>query len=167
MIAKSYILKNLQWLDKQYNSAKSQRASLLYSKLALLELCGWIEESMDDVVNRCVNKNVKKHQYRQYLKEQVVERNSGFDYERHFRSMLVQIVGFSVFEKLEKRVDPVKLHLFKSSLGSLKTIRNSAAHTHIKGITPNVKAPSWCQGELYKIYDGLITFDQTLRLLKK
>ena len=53
MIARSYILTNLKTLDRKYNRATSTRDSLFYSKLAILELCGWIEESMDDIVLRC------------------------------------------------------------------------------------------------------------------
>ena len=50
MIAKSYILANLNALDARYKRASRAKDALFASKLALLELCGWIEESMDDIV---------------------------------------------------------------------------------------------------------------------
>jgi len=54
MITKSYLFKTLNWLDQLYNdpTADNQKTSS-YSKLALIELCGWIEETMDDIVLRC------------------------------------------------------------------------------------------------------------------
>ena len=51
MVTKDYLLKTLNWLDQLYNdpTADDQKTSS-YSKLALIELCGWIEETMDDIV---------------------------------------------------------------------------------------------------------------------
>lgn len=51
MVTKDYLLKTLNWLDQLYNdpTADDQKTSSYY-KLALIELCGWIEETMDDDV---------------------------------------------------------------------------------------------------------------------
>ena len=58
MIAKSYILKNLKALDKHFINTNSSKDSLFYSKLALLELCGWIEESIGYIVLRCADRKL-------------------------------------------------------------------------------------------------------------
>ena len=50
MITKSYLLKTLNWLDQLYNDPTADDKKIFYSKLALIELCGWIEETMDDDV---------------------------------------------------------------------------------------------------------------------
>jgi hypothetical protein len=55
MIAKTYILNNLSTIEKLYNDSSSIKNSLFYSKLAILELCGWTEESMDDIIKKCAN----------------------------------------------------------------------------------------------------------------
>ena len=57
MIARTYILDNLNKLDVRYRKAATLKDSLFYSKLAVLELCGWIEESMDDVILRCARRH--------------------------------------------------------------------------------------------------------------
>ena len=53
VIARSYITSNLEAISQGYLKASSQSEAFYLSKLAILELCGWIEESMDDVVLRC------------------------------------------------------------------------------------------------------------------
>ena len=79
MIARSYILANLKTLDRKYNMATSTRDSLFYSKLAILELCGWIEESMDDIVLRCACRHLTDIDNITFVKRQIIKRNYGFD----------------------------------------------------------------------------------------
>ncbi len=50
MITKSYLFKTLNRLDRLYNESRTDDKKIFYSKLALIELCGWIEETMDDDV---------------------------------------------------------------------------------------------------------------------
>ncbi len=43
MVTKGYILSNLQQIERLYNeSSTSIQKGLFYSKLAIIELCGWI-----------------------------------------------------------------------------------------------------------------------------
>ena len=96
MIARSYILDNLTTLDRKYRNSTTTKESLFYSKLAVLELCGWIEESMDDIVLRCARRHLKDQANIDYVHEDIVKRTYGFDYQRHFRRMLMRwsyIVG--------------------------------------------------------------------------
>ena len=166
MIAKSYILANLRWLEKKYDKASSQREALMYSKLAILELCGWLEESMDDVIKRAVNKHIKISSYRNHLLKDVIDKNYGFEYKKHFRNMIVQIIGFKNFEKLERKIDPRTLANFQSTIGNLKTVRNSEAHTHIKGLMKQIDAPSITIRNFNNLYEGLIQFDKNLKLVR-
>ena len=67
----THLLKNLNELDKLYNGAKNKendKQAIYYSKLALLELCGWIEESMDDIIRRYSNPKLKGKDNKEYLK---------------------------------------------------------------------------------------------------
>ena len=59
MIAYSYIENNLDQLDKRYVKSKTSRDASYYSKLAILELCGWIEMSIDDCIVRSANRILK------------------------------------------------------------------------------------------------------------
>ena len=62
MVAKNSILPgNLRSLDYRYRRAHSAlKEALFCSKLAILELCGWIEESMDDMVRRCATEALER-----------------------------------------------------------------------------------------------------------
>ena len=50
MIVKSQIQQTLQSLDARYQAATSPEDAQWFAKLAIIELCGWIEESMDEVI---------------------------------------------------------------------------------------------------------------------
>lgn len=163
MIARSYIVANLSLLNRKYLESRSAKESLLYSKLAILELCGWIEESMDDIILRCSVRNIRASANREYTKEQVVNKNYGFEYEKHFRKMLIQLVGIVNVEKIEKRVDISKMARLKATLDSLKTSRNTEAHTHLRGVTRHINAPSVTRSQFNDLYEGLSEYDRILR----
>jgi hypothetical protein len=50
MIIKGYIENTLKELDRLYNKHTSLKKDIYYSKLAVIELCGWIEETCDAIV---------------------------------------------------------------------------------------------------------------------
>lgn len=165
MITRSYILANLKTLDRNYKTATS-RESLFYSKLAILELCGWIEESMDDIVLRCAYRHLSEKDNNKFVKEQIVKKTYGFDYEQHFRKMLIHLLGIINVEKIEKSIDQSKRTKFMAALAELKTVRNQEAHTHIKGVTRHINAPSVTHSKFSALYDGLLEFDAALRRKK-
>jgi hypothetical protein len=166
MIAQSYIRGNLAAINRRYLTASSQLESLLYSKLAILELCGWIEESMDDIVLRCAMRLLKDPDNRHYCQVNIVRRTYGFDYQENFRFMLIRLVGLAAVEKVEARVDSAKLSLMESALSTLKSQRNTEAHTHVKGTTRTINAPSVTMSQFVPLYEGLMEFDRVLRLNK-
>ncbi len=89
-LAKTYINTNLRRLDVLFKAAINPRDTLFLSKLAILELCGWIEISMDAIVRRCAKKNLKLQASRQSA-EAIIQRTYSFDYQQHFRKMLIQV----------------------------------------------------------------------------
>lgn len=166
MISRSYITKNLRMLDVRFRRSRSQKEALFFSKLALLELCGWIEESMDDVVRRCARRHLRDASNIKYVEDQVIKRTHGFEYDKHFRKMLIHVIGIVNVSRLERKVSEEKFTRLVASLNSLKGARNPEAHTHIKGATRHIDAPSATQGHFNPIYDGLVEFDRTLRSIK-
>jgi hypothetical protein len=166
MIARSYILENLRMLDAKYRKAATLKESLFYSKLAVLELCGWIEESMDDVVIKCARRHLKDHKNLKFIESQVVEKTYGFDYHVHFRQMLIKTLGIINVERIEKNVDEGKRTKLVATLVVLKEARNPEAHTHIKGTTRRINAPSVTLNQFADVYDGLIAIDSFLRSTK-
>jgi hypothetical protein len=137
----------------------------MYSKLAVLELCGWLEEAIDKMILKCAKRKIKDNKNYKYIKDKIVDKNYEFDYEKHFRNMMVQIIGLHSFEKVENKMNSAILLNFKSTLGTLKKIRDSEAHTHLVP-TRRIDAPSTTQRHFSHLYNGLIEFERCLKLLK-
>ena len=164
MIAKSYIKSTLEELDKLYNQASSQKKAIYFSKLALMELCGWIEESFDDIVIRHANRNLKESNNRTYCKDSIVKPNYGFEYKKNIRPMLISLIGLIELEKLETELEKsAQITLLKGYLGNIKDSRNSAAHTHLKGVTRRYNAPSRTIGDFNRISLIVDKIDSKLR----
>lgn len=164
MIAKSYILSTLTELDKLYNNSTSQKKSIYYSKLALIELCGWIEETLDDIVKRHAYRNLKSDVNKKYCVKEIIKPNYGFQYNKNVRPMLINLIGIIGIEKLERELERSALiTILKNNLGNLITSRNEAAHTHLKGVTRTYNAPSRTIGDFNKIFPILDRIDKELR----
>jgi len=166
MISKSYIFNNLKTIESLYRKSPTTKNCLFYSKLAILELCGWIEESMDDIILRCAKRYLKDNDNLKFVKDKVVKKTYSFEYERHFKKMLIQILGIINLEKLEKKFDSIKFNLFESNLETLKIYRDNEAHTHIKGTTRRLDSPSVTLNRYKIIYDGLKEIDNKIRKYK-
>lgn len=165
MIAKTYIEKSLKDLDKLYSDPDSQRKATMYCKMATLELCGWIEDTVDEIVLRHAKRKLKlQSNYRIYQKD-FVKKTSGFVYDYHIRGLLMRLIGIIELEEMEKIIeaDQAKITVLKAQLNNLVTVRNTAAHTHIKNVTPLYFSPSVCQGYFTVIYDCLKKIDDELR----
>lgn len=163
MIARAYMQDNLSRLDSLFRRARTSKEALFYAKLAVLELCGWIEESMDDVILRCAMRCLRDPKNRRHVREQVVKRTYGFEYEKHFRAMLTRVVGLMNVERLESRLDPTIHARFIATLTTLSSVRNAEAHTHLKGVTKTLNAPSVTIGQFSDVYAGLRAYDAALR----
>lgn len=163
MIARSYIFNTLNSIDSKFHRSNSNKDSLLFSKLAILELCGWIEESMDDIVMRCAHRHLHNQSNKQFVEKQIVKRTHSFEYQAHFKGMLIRLIGLINFERIERTVDQRKRSDLETTLSSLKSIRDSQAHTHIRGVTTTINAPSVTLAHFEKVYAGLIEFDKVLR----
>lgn len=161
MIQRATIDSNLVEIDRQYTAATSPQMATLLSKLAILDLCGWIEEAMDDVVKGCVTRKLNQ-QDGNYVTGEVIRKNSSFHYEYHFRKLLAHIIGLHGVEVAESAADQSKLVLLASTLNSLVMIRNSLAHTHIQGATLRLDAPSVTMLRCRDVHDGLTDFENTL-----
>lgn len=164
MITKDYLLKTLNWLDQLYNdpTADDQKTSS-YSKLALIELCGWIEETMDDIVLRCAKRCLKSEANQKFIKDEIIKPNSKFQYEA-FRKMLMIVIGLATLEKIEEKLEKTgKISALKGDLGNLNKSRNQAAHTHTKDTLTTYDAPSKTKYNFERIYAWLTELDEQLQ----
>jgi hypothetical protein len=165
MINKGQIQSSLVQINNSYNKSRRRRQALYFSKLAILELCGWIEESMDNIIET-FTKHLNKPANLAFVREQVIEHTYGFEYHRYFRPMLIQVIGVINVERLEANLNQTKFDMMKSSLASLKKSRNDVAHTHVKDTTVRIDAPSITQNRFQIVYDGLKDIESCIRKMK-
>ncbi|NIJ61137.1 hypothetical protein [Qipengyuania flava] len=163
MIAKTEIERTLKGLQHRYRSAKTQKEPLWLSKLAIIELCGWIEVSLDDLVVRLAKKAVRESGNLHHIETVVVDKNYGFHYKKHFRNMLMASVGLQGVEALESVVSAVSKAQLESELGTLHISRNRLAHTYVKGVTANIDAPSVTIGRFNRIYGALKEYEAAVQ----
>jgi len=166
MIIKGYILQSLTQIDKLYRASSNPKHTLFYSKLAILELCGWIEETMDEIILTCAKRHIKDPAYFSFVDTKIIRTTYGFEYNKYFRNMLLQLLGVINLERLESRLDHNKFDLMRSNLDSLKTFRDAEAHTHIKGFTKRLDAPSTTKARFFPVYEGLKDIENNLSRLK-
>jgi len=163
MLSETAITTALGKIEDYYNRSTDTMLTQYYSKLALIELCGWVEQSMDEII-RLIETKTTNPENVTYVEKDIIDKNYGFSY-RHFRRMLVQSIGIINVEKMENTIDTRILVEFKSTLGNLYALRIENAHTYIKGITHRLAAPSTIKNHLNTIYMGLKEFEKRLRTL--
>lgn len=138
---------SLRVLDVWYNepSVGNDRPKLL-SKLALLELCGWIEETFDELIREVDKITINDSKW---VSECVIKKTSGFTYLSHLRPMLVTLIGEILTRRVENEMDNKhngELERMKSLLGTLWEKRCNLAHADVAAnVASQVKfdAPSW------------------------
>lgn len=155
MIIKKKLAKTLSDLDVLYNSSllsANPNNAIFYSKLAVLEYCGWVEHSFDMIVNRCV-KGKLNTQVCQNIMKGIIDNTHGFEYKSHFRSMMIKSIGIVGFEKFDSELNTMNyLPILVSELENAKVQRNSAAHTYSENLLITYSAPSVTIQSFNRIY---------------
>ncbi len=143
-------------LDRRYNKAlqtSTPQDAIYFSKLAVLEYCGWIEESFDNIIRRSVKQKLKTMEFRQMLERTVIGNTYGFQYKKDFRPMLTKSVGLQNSEALESFLkNSGGFEMLISELDSMKLHRNTAAHTWVSDANQTYPAPSLIKGSLEKVH---------------
>src|SRR5262245_4028503 len=121
MLSKAEIESNLSELNKAYNDHPEY--GVYFSKLAILELCGWTELCMDEIIRSHASRKSLNQANLKYLEKSVINKTYGFEYDRHFRGMLMRLLGLSGLESLEAQVDAVAHTKMDAQLNNLKTVR--------------------------------------------
>lgn len=164
MIAKSYIETTLRELNYLFNNSTSQKKNIYFAKLAIIELCGWIEETLDDIIKSHSHRNLKEAANKKYCRDKIIKPNYGFQYNENIRPMLISLIGLIEMEKIEKKLEKTAtITLLKTTLGNLKQVRNEVAHTYLKGITKTYNAPSRTIADFRTILSALEKIDLELR----
>ena len=145
MIATSRIEKTLRFLEREYQSnlrSSDAERPVLFAKMAVLEYCGWLEESFDDIARNCIRGKLRNSSDRRVMEDKI-RHTHGFKYKEHLHPMLICGLGLVKVIKIEKQLESDgSLSALKSNLGSLNEMRREAAHTHTTGRTQRFQAPS-------------------------
>ena len=141
------VTSTLNELDAWFQEpATSNDRPKLLSKLAILELCGWLEVEFDRLI---LLVELGRLNDSEWVKSKVIKYSNGFTYDKHWRPMLCKVVGEIFARRVESAMDtahPTELDQLKPLLNNLWTYRCSFAHADI---TTNVaaqqifNAPSW------------------------
>ena len=145
MIHSSRIRSTLKFLDGEYNRHFLHRDSeipVLYAKMAILEYCGWLELTFDEIARNCVRQKLRTVASRKVLEDQIC-RTHGFTYKKNVVPLLVYGLGSVQFLKVERKLAANgELQTLQSHLGTINKSRGEAAHTFTSGRTSRFDAPS-------------------------
>jgi len=166
MIAKQPIEDLLKELQKLYDNPADPIHKDYYSKLALLELCGWLELVIDDITLTYARTRISDSKNIELLEKEIVGKTFGCDYKSNFRPMLIKIIGLTNVEKFENSLTTLGVfQILVSQLGSLTSLRNPAAHTSIVGVMPTFHAPSTMTNYLNSLHPILTTLETELNAI--
>lgn len=166
MLPKQPIEDLLNELVNLYDSTSDSNHKIYYSKLSLIELCGWIELCIDEITKNYIDLKLSKTTNINLAKKQFVDNTYGFEYDKNLRPILIKLIGIVNVEPLEDLLDHNgDFTLLKSQLNSLISLRNPAAHTSIAGVTHTYQAPSTMLIYLNSIYDKLAKLEIGLNLI--
>lgn len=163
------IEKNLFILKRRYDSAMASHRidgsleAALYSKFALLEFCGWIEETIDAILLGYIDRTIPNITIRETISKDIVCRVYGFKYKEEFRPLMERIIGAQNFQHIISQLSKRRCRdvMLKTMFADLIVARNRAAHTHWNpGITPQFDAPS-------KIIDSYNQLKPILRSIER
>jgi hypothetical protein len=167
MIDTTEINSTLLSLDRYYLACRSSDASNktlnFYCKLAVIELSGWIENTMDNIIHQSANRTKFSKEVQDILISRV-KRNHGFHFADNFLPLLLLLIGTRNYETLNKEHLNSPQHSgLQDLLSNLKKLRDSCAHTHLQTDDKQIQTPSSLRDQLKTIADGLSTVDAWLR----
>lgn len=131
-------------LDTMYSSDPDAHNQILYSKLALLELSGWIEQGFDIILKNYMTAHISSP-YIQYGEKAVINKNNSFKWDANVRTMFRNILGLKNLEYLEYYIENqlAGVSIMKSTFDTIIDERNKAAHTYTPiALTRNYASPS-------------------------
>lgn len=157
MLSITEIQERLKEFDLSYLKETDPIKMQLWAKLAVLEVGGWTEECIDKIITDFV---VKKNPP---SKDRILERLNkiyGFHYNSEFRTIVVEIIGSILFDRIESKIN-LQCQQLETALAELKKSRDVSAHTYTKP-TSSIDSPTKMLNLLGKISIGLTAFNAEL-----
>lgn len=156
---------NLQKLDGLYSSSQDPILSIMYSKLALLEFAGWLEETFGKILHYYVDKHITNKDCED-LYNNIIGKTYGLNPEKILK-LFCQILGCKLYEKVyidlkNKQLLPQFLTILKS----INTKRNDAAHTSVN-ILKTYDAPSVILSIFNQINPAVQELEKLIKRVRK
>ena len=127
-------------LVEMYDDESEKISNDLLCKTAALELCGWLEDTHDNLIlsslnlMHSLNQGSTKDNFSKFKNsvEKSTNNTHGLSYSNHLRKLLVNLLGDYLILKLEH--DIIEIDKLRSELDGLQNYRNQLAHTSFYGI---------------------------------
>lgn len=153
-----------------YDDESEQISNVLLCKMAALELCGWLEETHDNLIFSSLNlmhplnQGSTEEKFSKFKKrvEEKISNTHGLGYSKHLRNLLEALLGPFLVLKLEH--DIIEIDNLRSQLDTLNNYRNQLAHTSLCGIEQQqtLDAPNVILNKFRIIYSVLIQVEDYL-----
>ena len=99
----------LQRLDTEYNnSILDPDLPIFYSKLAVIEFSGRIEDSVDSIVYDYIDNHIVDPIVKQNIKKNI-KGNFGFNYYSNLFKVFTSVLGVDTWENIEDKLKPQNL----------------------------------------------------------
>jgi len=138
----------------------------LLSKLATIELCGWLEGEFDRLIRLVAHGRISDATW---VETNVIDNTNGFVYAKHWRAMLCKVVGEVFARRVEAAMDtahPADLPQLRSLLGQLWKDRCSFAHADLNANRANAQltfnAPSLAISQYNQLHQILGRYEAVL-----
>ena len=155
----------LNKLDGLYYASSDTQMNILYSKLSVLELCGWIEISVDTILNEYVDSHILNIDNCKKIRK-IINNTYGFDYEKHLFPLFSSVIGINNLENILDVITPTDLSNLISLTNTYSVIRNKAAHTDTpNGTTRTYNSPSIVLNDYRKIKGAIKTLEDEVQKL--
>lgn len=153
----------LQRLDTEYNnSILDPDLPIFYSKLAVIEFSGWIEDSVDSIVYDYIDNHIVDPIIKKNIKENV-NRNYGFNYSNLFK-VFTSVLGVDTWENIEDKLKPQNLVDLVNVTSTFTGIRNKAAHSSIV-VMATFSSPSTTIAAYNKVKPAMIIIENEIASL--
>jgi hypothetical protein len=160
------VLQTLQEIDSWFKEPNldSDKIKLL-SKLAVLELCGWIEEEFDRLIYVAENSKLNDPGWL----ETHVKKTNGFHYKNHWSKMFSGLYGEVLLRRIESEMEsshPGDLDRLKQSLANLWSQRCKLAHADLArniNTLQTFQAPSWVISQYHSVKEILSAYEAVIK----
>lgn len=160
----------LQRIEVEYNNymtSSDPYMPQLLSKLAVMEFCGWIEESIDNILYDYLDNHLIDNNGKRIIKG-FVKKVYGFSFEENIYKIFAIVVGANNWENIYDSLSTIDKNNFKSIVNTYSSIRNGAAHSNtVIGVTLNYNTPSQVISDFSKIESAIKSIEASVANLRQ